>query len=107
MKEPLEAAFHVGNLLKYFNIDYVECDLEKGIPNDIPRADIAFYLSMNFHIKTPESLLEVGIVIFEDNGKESRKNDTLGEPWTKFYNNIEFVGRAEDHGAKAIYHCGR
>lgn len=105
MAKPLEAAFHTGNYLKCFNIDYVECDLKRDIPIDhIPKADIAFFLSMNLHIGIPQQLLETAdTVIFEDNGQESRKADKLGEPWTKYYKNIEFVGRGEDHGAKGCY----
>jgi len=105
LKEPLEASFHVGNLLGYFNIDYVECDLKRGIPvADIPKADIAFFLSLNLHVGIPQQMLEtVDTLILEDNGKESRNNDVLGEPWTKYYKNIEFVGRALDHGDKACY----
>ncbi len=104
MKQPLEAAFHVGNYLKCFNIDYVECNLNRGIPVDkIPKADIAFFLSLNLHVGIPEKLFEVDTVIFEDNGKESRALDKLGEPWTRHYKNIEFVGRGEDHGMKSCY----
>ncbi len=103
MGKPLEAAFQGSNYLRCFNIDYVECDLSRGIPSDIPKADIAFMLSMNYHIPIPERLFEVDTVIFEDNGKESRNDDKLGEPWIKHYKNIEFVGRANDHGSKALY----
>ena len=103
MREPLEAAFHAGNFLGYFNIDYVEADLSRGIPTEVPKPDIAFYLSMNYHISTPERLFEADTLIFEDNGKETRALDHLGEPWTKYYSNIEFVGRGKDHGDKACY----
>ena len=105
VKDQLEAAFHVGNLLGYFNIDYVEVDLSRGIPvSDIPKADIAFFLNMNLHIPIPQQMLElVDTVIFEDNGKETRALDTLDEPWVKYYSRIEFVGRGIDHGDKACY----
>ena len=88
-----------------FNIDYQDCDLNRGVPAGIiPKADIAFFLSMNYHVKIPQTLLElVDTVIFEDNGKESRNKDVLEAPWTTYYKNIEFVGRALDHGNKAVY----
>lgn len=104
LKEPLEAAFHVGNLLKYFNIDYVECDLKERIPlADIPKADVAFYLSLNLHIGTPEALKDIPLVIFEDNSRENRNKTELEEPWTSWFKRIEFVGKALDHGNKSIY----
>ncbi len=108
-KKTLEATFHVGNYLKYFNIDYVACDLKQRIPiDDIPKADIAFFLSMNLHVGVPEQLLQVvDTAIFEDNGRESRNDDKLGEPWTNHYKDIKFVGRGEDHGNKAVYHLRR
>ena len=103
MKQTLKAAFHVGNYLKYFNIDYVERDLNKGIQEYIPLPDIAFFLSMNLHVGIPEQLLQINTVVFEDNGRESRSLDKLGEPWTNHYKNIQFVGRGKDHGDKACY----
>ena len=107
--KPLEAAFHAGNLLGYFNIDYQDCDLRRGVPvAEIPKADIAFFLSMNYHIEIPEGLLKnVDTVIFEDNGRASREKDKLESPWIDYYKNIEFVGRGKDHGDKACYHLRR
>lgn len=98
------AAFMVSNHLGKFNIDYRACDLSKGIPEDIPDADIAFFLSMNFHIPIPERLLRVPTVIFEDNGKESRKETTLHRPWTHHFKHITLVGKGKDHGDKPVYH---
>lgn len=102
-KAPLEAAFHVGNYLGAFNIDYIEADLSKGIPKSIPVPDIVFFLSMNFHIPIPERIYEANTVIFEDNGRETRNLTTLREPWTNHFKNIEFVGTGLDHGNKSCY----
>lgn len=103
LKEPIEAAFHVGNLLGLFNIDYLTLDLSKPIPADIVKPDIAFFLSMIYHIPVPERLFEATILIYEDNGKETRQLDKLTSPWTDHYPKIEFVGRGLDHGDKACY----
>jgi hypothetical protein len=103
MKEPLEAAFHVGNYLNYFNIDYVECNLKGGIPIDIPKADIAFFLSMNLHVGNLEQLKDVPLVIFEDNSRDKRNETSPGKPWTDWFNKITFVGRGKDHGNKSCY----
>jgi hypothetical protein len=104
MKDPLEAAFHAGNFLGHFNIDYVEADLSKGIPAErLPKADIAFFLSMNLHVGILEQLKDIPFVVFEDNSYDGRDKDVLGKPWTDWFNNIRFVGRGLDHGAKAVY----
>lgn len=103
-KDTLEAAFHVSNYLKYFNIDYVECNLLRGIPAaDIPKADIAFFLSMNLHVGNLEQLKEVPFVIFEDNSYEGRSKEVLGEPWTNWFNDIRFIGRGKDHDNKSCF----
>jgi len=107
-KDTLEAAFHVGNYLKYFNIDYVECDLSRGIPvADIPKADIAFFLSMNLHVGIPEALKDIPLVIFEDNSRENRHEKKLKDPWIDHYRRIEFVGTGLDHDLKSCYHLHR
>ncbi len=103
MADPLEAAFHVGNLFGYFNADYEEVDLMHPIRPTIQKPDIVFFLSMNYHVPIPERLFEADTVIFEDNGKTTRQLDKLSAPWTDKYKNIEFVGRGIDHGDKACY----
>ena len=102
-KDPVYAAFVVSNYLGKFNIDYREADLRNDVPSDVPKPDIVFFLSMNYHIEIPKRLFEAELVIFEDNGKTTRQLDTLGEPWTNHYSNIQFVGRGLDHGDKACY----
>jgi len=101
--DPVFSAFMVSNYLGYFNIDYIATDLSKGIPSDIPKADIAYFLSMNLHIGIPERLKEVPFIIFEDNSYDGRDKEVLDKPWTDWFNDIEFVGRAKDHGNKSIY----
>lgn len=104
MRDPAEAAYVLSNYLGYFNIDFETVDLKLGIPEKYPKPDIAFLLSMNFHIPIPERIFEAETVIFEDNGRESRALDVLGRPWTEHFNRYEFIGRGIDHGDKAIYH---
>jgi len=101
---PCHAAYILSNYLGDYNIDYIATDLKRGIPLDIPKPDIAFFLSMNLHIPIPQRLFEADTVIFEDNGQESRKLDVLGELWTKHFVKWSFMGRSLDHGNKAIYH---
>lgn len=102
-----KAAYVLSNYLGEFNIDYEWEDLSKGISPKYDKPDIVFFLSMNFHIDIPQRLFEADTVIFEDNGRETRHDQTLDYPWAKHYKNIKFVGRAEDHGMKAIYHITR
>lgn len=104
-KPIIEAARHMANHLGYFNIDYEVEDLSKEkVFIDSPRPDIVFFLSMNYHIGIPEFLKYCPMIVFEDNGKESRLAEKLGSPWTDWFNRIEFIGRASDHGNKPIYH---
>lgn len=107
--EPTEAAFHLGNFVGEFNIDYIAHDLRKGLPQELQNItpDIVFFLSMNFHIGTPAWIYKAKTIIFEDNGRESRKESELGISWKSQYKNIVFIGRAKDHGDKAIYHAMR
>lgn len=107
----VDAARHMSNLLGYFNIDYLAADVRKwSQPTAISdhfdglKPDILFMLSMNLHIKTPDWLSNAEIVVFEDNSYEGRDKDTLNSPWTDWFDEITFVGRGEDHGAKACYH---
>lgn len=107
--EPIAAARHLANYLGYFNIDYVEdVDFRKTTPFGsnrlVVKPDIVFFLSMNLHIGIPSWILDAPMVIFEDNGKESRKKTELGKPWTDHFDKIEFIGKATDHGNKPIYH---
>lgn len=102
-EKPIYAAFMLSNYLKYFNIDYEVLDLRNGIPDKYPKPDIVFYLSMNFHIPTPQRIFEAQKIIFEDNGKESRAFEKPTEEFTKQHS-FNFIGRGVDHGDKAIYH---
>ena len=79
LKDQNEAAFHIGNHLGYFNIDYLYTDLSNEMEmGKLPKPDITFFLSMNFHVRIPKLMLEQSdMIIFEDNGKESRKKRAL------------------------------
>jgi hypothetical protein len=102
--KPVEAAFHLGNYLGHFNVDYMEANLKQWRPPpEIPRADILLFLSENLHVGVPVWLREARFVVFEDNSREGRKRDKLGRPWTDWFSNIKFIGRAKDHGQKSIY----
>lgn len=101
------AAAVVSQYLGYFNADFVGLDLKQGIPKEYLKPDIVFYLSMNLHIEPPDRLFEADKLVFEDNGKESRAWSKPEDKYTKEYTNVAFVGRARDHGDKAIYHLWR
>lgn len=101
--DQVDSARNVANYLGYWNDDYIALNLTRD-QWDVSDCDIVFYLSLNFHIGIPKQILEAKMLIFEDNGKESRAFDKLGEPWTSNFSRIEFIGRAVDHGDKAIYH---
>jgi len=102
---PIVAAQHMANYLGNFNIDFMVKELrEEKVFIDSPRPDIVFFLSMNYHIGVPEFLKYCPFVILEDNGKESRNDETLGGPWNTWFDKIEFIGRCSDHGNKPIYH---
>ena len=103
LEGPVRAAKHLANYLEMFNIDYLVRDLSKDNLSDLPKPDIVFLLSLNYHIGIPEFLKDIPFLILEDNGRESRKQDTLGEPWSTWFKNIKFMGRANDHGDKPIY----
>ena len=102
------AAKLVVNELGYWDINFKEMDLRTEIP---PKADIVFFLSMNYHIGIPEWLPEVTnkLCIFEDNARgqaDSAKvrQETL-DTLNKMFNKVELVGQAFDHGDKNIYRC--
>ncbi len=103
-KGELEAAFHVGNWLGYYNTDYVLTDVVENKINGM--FDITLLLSMNFHIGYPSWILEATkeLMVFEDNGKESRAKDVPEEGIKSRFSDYKFIGRAVDHGDKAIYH---
>lgn len=109
LEAPVEAAQHMANYLGNWNIDYRFIDINKAGKNLMELIkchrgpDIAFFLSMNYHVGLPEWLSGFNTVIFEDNGKESRKSDTLGKPWIDWYKDIKLVGHGKDHGDKPCY----
>lgn len=101
LKDTIHGAYIAANELGYWNTDYFERDLTKGMGGT---ADIVFYLSMNYHIETPDIVKNAKMVIFEDNGRETRENKELGSPWTDWFRKIDYVGQAKDHGIKSTYH---
>lgn len=104
MKEPIIAAKNVANYLGYFNINYEEINLsDPYVLNDRVKPDICLFLSLNFHIGIPSFLKYCPFVVFEDNGKETR-HQTLGIPWTEWFDKIEYLGACTDHGQKKIWH---
>ena len=106
MEGPVSASRHMANYLGYFNADYEVVDLmNPSALNHLPPPDIAFFLSLNFHVPIPEILQHVPMVVFEDNGKETRHLENPGKPWTDWFKTIEHRGACSDHGAKSIYWC--
>lgn len=101
--DQIESARNMANALGYWRGEYQAVNLEKDTW-DISDCEIVFFLSLNFHIGIPQQILDAKMVILEDNGKESRALSELGKPWTDNFSRIEFIGRALDHGDKAIYH---
>lgn len=103
LPEIAEAAMHVNNYLGFWNIDIFPGDVTKFQPSP-DQVDIVFMLSMNYHIPIPDWIQHANLVVFEDNGKETRNFTELGKPWTDWFSNITFIGKASDHGDKPIYH---
>lgn len=103
LPDQIDSARNVANYLGYWNIDYIPTNLEKDLW-EVHNCDIVFFLSLNYHIGIPTQILKANMVILEDNGKESRLEQTLGEPWTSNFSRIEFIGLAHDHGDKPVYH---
>lgn len=105
MAGPVHAARNVANFLGDFNIDYKVEDLEKEkVFIDSPRPDICLFLSLNYHIGYPEFLKYCPFVVFEDNGKTTRLQEKPGSPFEGWFDKIEYIGRATDHGNKPVYH---
>jgi len=99
-KDPIFAAILASNELGYWDIDFYSEDLNKYRPE---RADIVFFLSMNYHIGIPHWLADVTdeVCIFEDNSKERNAKEQL----KKMFRRVVEVGKALNHGDKPIYHC--
>ena len=100
LEMPVQAAKHLCNYLGYFNIDFLVRDLRET--PQVFSGDIAFLLSMNFHIEVPWWIRNFNMVVFEDNVAKDKRE--LGKPWTDWFSKIEFKGLATDHGNKPIYH---
>lgn len=103
-KAELEAAFHVANMLGQFNTDFIHLDVTKDKIDGV--FDITFFLSLNYHVGYPSWIMEATkeLLIFEDNGKESRNGEKPEETISKRFGRVEYVGKATDHGNKPIYH---
>lgn len=100
--DQIDSARNVANLLGYFSNEYHVVDLAKDAWHI--DYDIVFFLSLNYHIGIPQQVLDAPMVVFEDNGQQSRHFTRLGKPWTDHFSRITFIGKATDHGFKSIYH---
>jgi len=105
-----EAAYLVAWELGYFDIEFEQMDLRVEKP---PKADIVFFLSLDYHIGLPDWLAEVTneVCVFELNTRGFNKDINI-EKGTEnklrvMFRKIKLVGRAEDQGncQKPIYHC--
>lgn len=99
----IKAAKFMNNYLGYFNNDYEVMDL-KSDDWSCEEFDVVFYISVFLQIGIPKQLKKAKMMVIEHNGYEERSQDKLGRPWTDWFSKINFVGRAKDHGNKAIYH---
>ena len=99
----IRSAKYIANYLGYFNNDYQVIDL-KSDAWSCEEYDVVFYISVFLQIGIPRQLMYAKQMVIEHNGYEERSQDKLGKPWTDWFRKIEFVGRAKDHGNKAIYH---
>lgn len=109
----VKASQLLSNYLGYWNNDYRVVDLEKTIYKDCP-FDIVLFLSMLYHIGYPDWLprLVKGLMILEWNHWHKKKGLSVEECEAKTFEmlkkdfrQVSLVGRASDHGNKAIWHC--
>lgn len=98
--DPVKAAYLASFMLGYHDVEFKGLDLSVAEPQD---ADIALFLSMNFHIGIPEWLAKYPFVIFEDNSNGRNADQQLKGMFKK----VERVGTAADHGDKPIYWCSQ
>jgi len=105
--DTVEAAFIANNELGYWDIDYRNRDLTQPYTADDKVFDIAFFLSMNFHVPIPDVVKKAKTVIYEDNSKDSRHKEQIQDEWKQWFKNIKFIGFSTDHDkeGKAVYHC--
>jgi len=98
--DPIFAASLASFVLGHHDINFRHSDIRDGCRE---KADVVFFLSMNYHVDIPMWLPKVTneVCIFEDN---SRDRDAI-EKLQRIFNRVEKVGIATDHGAKIIYHC--
>jgi len=113
LPNPVRASQLLANHLGNFNNDYLPIDLEKEQPQK-KKYDIVLFLSMLYHIGYPDWLEQITgkLLIMEWNHWNMKKGLSVKECESKTFemlkkdfSRIEFVGRATDHGDKAIWHC--
>lgn len=102
--DPIKGCYLATNMTGRWDVDFVDMDL---IDNKPPKADIVFYLSLNYHeIGIPNWLPEITnyMCIFEDNSKDRSAKERLQE----LFDVVEYIGESTDHDPvkpKLVYHC--
>ena len=102
--DPIHGCRTLAIEFKLWNgLEYVESDITKWNKDNCLKADIVFFLSLNFHVGIPDWLPNCtkDVLIFEDNSKNRDADKTL----KKMFKTVRFVGKALDHGDKPIYWC--
>ncbi|KKM17063.1 hypothetical protein LCGC14_1679550 [marine sediment metagenome] len=119
MENPVRASQLLANFLEYHNNDYKTWDLlhSLDVETDLcgfKQFDIIFFLSMLYHVGYPkwikDATKELLVVEWNHWHKKKGLNVKQCEQRTRVileqdFAKVDFVGRATDHGDKAIWHC--
>lgn len=117
LEKPVMASRLLANHLGYLNNDYYILQIFKNASDEfkkIIKFDITLFLSMLYHIGYPDWLSNITNEICIIEWNHWQKKDGLSveecesktfEMLKKDFSKIVLVGRATDHGDKAIFHC--
>ena len=103
--ETAGAAALASNHLGHFNLDYRGAALHEGLPADRPgpaEFDLVLYLAMVTHLGVPDWLHGLGRRLVLEINHAHQVEETLAALAPHWW--LRFVGKASDHGDRAIYH---
>ncbi len=103
--ETARAAAYASNHLGHFNLGYLGAALHEGLPADRPgpaEFDIVLYLAMVTHLGVPDWLHGLGRRLVIEINHAHQVEETLAALAPHWW--LRFVGKASDHGDRAIYH---